>query len=180
MKRRPNCFAFLAPIVALALSTCALSGTAYGFFGWFEKSKEEKAKEEKAKGKKGTASIDDQVPLDLDWSTLRALDPISGTAPEVLQAVDGKLVRVAGFIVPLEDSQKSVSEFLLVPSPQACIHVPPPPPNQIIHVKMSPGAGTKMNYGPVWVKGRLRITEVSHAYGKASFDMVGEATEPYD
>lgn len=173
--RRISSSAFPASIFAFVIGMSSIGGTAYGFFGWFEKSKEEKAK-----GGKGATSNDGQVPLDLDWSTLRALDPTSGTAPGVLQGVNGKLVRVLGFVVPLEDSQKSMSEFLLVPSPQACIHVPPPPPNQIIHVKMAPGTRAEMNYGPVWVKGLLRISEVSYAYGKASFAIVGESTEPYD
>ena len=174
MQRRFNSFAFLAPLSILTLAMSCLGGTAYGFFGWFEKSKDEKSQDGK-----NTAPNEDQVPIDLDWTTLRALDPTSGTAPEALQSANNKLVRVPGFIVPLEDSQKAVSEFLLVPSPQACIHTPAPPPNQIIHVKMAPGTGAKLTYGPIWVKGRLRITEVSHAYGKASYAMVGESTEPY-
>jgi hypothetical protein len=168
MKSRLGSPVFEATMTALVMSMSSIGSTAYGFFAWFEKSKEEKPKD------------GDKASLDLDWSTLRMLDPTSGKAPDALQAMNGKRVRVPGFIVPLEDSQTSVSEFLLVPNPQACIHVPPPPPNQIIHVRMAPGTRAQMNYGPVWVQGRMRITEVAHAYGKASFDMVGESSEPYD
>jgi len=119
-------------------------------------------------------------PIELDWSRLRELDVASGKPSDFLKSVNGKVIRVPGFIVPLEDNQQAVSEFLLVPSPQACIHTPAPPPNQIVHVKMAPGARAKMSYGPVWVQGRMTIMEVTHAYGKASYEMLGELTEPYN
>ena len=141
-------------------------GTIYAFFG-NEKSQ-------------ASAASDSGKPVEVDWSRLRELDLASGRPSDFLKSVDGKKVRVPGFLVPLEDNQQAVSEFLIVPSPQACIHVPAPPPNQIVFVKMAPGQKAKMSYGPVWVHGRLRISEVSHAYGKASYEMVGELTEPYN
>ena len=69
---------------------------------------------------------------ELDWRALGEMDYISGAASEDLKKLDGKTVKIPGFMVPLEDNQKLVSQFLLVPSPQACIHVPPPPPNQMV------------------------------------------------
>jgi uncharacterized protein len=125
------------------------------------------------------ASSSGGKPVEVDWSRLRELDLASGRPSDFLKSVDGKSARVPGFMIPLEDNQESVSEFLLVPSPMACIHTPTPPANQIVHVKMAPGTKVKMSYGPVWAQGRLRIMEVTHAYGKASYEMVGERTEPY-
>ena len=119
-------------------------------------------------------------PTDLDWSKLRELDVTTGKASDFLKSADGKYAKMPGFMIPLEDNSQEISEFLLVPSPMACIHVPAPPPNQIVHVKMASGRRTKPSYGPVWVYGRIRITEVTHAYGKASFEMTGEKTEPYN
>lgn len=118
-------------------------------------------------------------PLEIEWGTLRELDLSSGKPGPNLKNADGAIVRIPGFIVPLEDNQNAVSEFLLVPSPQACIHVPAPPPNQMVHVKMASGKRAQMSYGPVWAQGRLRISEVANPYGKSSFEMVGELTEPY-
>jgi hypothetical protein len=141
-------------------------GTIYAFFGT-EKSQ-------------AAAASDSGKTVEVDWSRLRELDLASGRPSDFLKSVDGKKVRVPGFLVPLEDNQEAVSEFLIVPSPQACIHVPAPPPNQIVFVKMAPGQKAKMSYGPVWVQGKLRISEVSHAYGKASYEMVGELIEPYN
>ncbi len=113
------------------------------------------------------------------WSTLRELDLGTGKKSSELSALNGALVKIPGFIIPLEDSQLEVSEFLLVPSPMACIHVPPPPANQIVYVKMAPGQRAQMSFGPVWVQGRLRIQESEGFYGKASFDLTGEYTLPY-
>jgi hypothetical protein len=64
----------------------------------------------------------------LTWENLRGLDPQSGKMPADLKKHDGTIVRVPGYIIPLEDSDQAVSEFLLVPYPLACIHVPAPPP----------------------------------------------------
>lgn len=118
-------------------------------------------------------------PVDVDWATLRDLDLSTGKAPQNLKKLDGQKVRIPGFIVPLEDNQDSVSEFLLVPSPTACIHTPPPPANQMVHVRMAGGRKASRSFGPVWVKGRLRISDVDGPYGKSSFELNGELTEPY-
>ena len=75
---------------------------------------------------------DDPVPI--DWRTLAALDLETGDAPASLKALDGKRVVIAAFIVPLEDDMQQADEFLLVPYFGACIHVPPPPANQIVYV----------------------------------------------
>ncbi len=67
----------------------------------------------------------------------------------------GQLVRIGGFTLPLEmDGEKAV-EFLLVPFVGACIHVPPPPPIQIIYVKFPEGYKSRALYDAVWVTGRL-------------------------
>jgi len=70
-------------------------------------------------------------------------------------ALDGKLVRIPGYLLPLEFSGKQVTEFLLVPWVGACIHTPPPPPNQIVHVKSDKPFEMNGNFDPVWVTGRI-------------------------
>ena len=78
-------------------------------------------------------------------------------AKAVDATLDGKTVRMPGFVLPLEYAGKKVSEFLLVPWVGACIHTPPPPPNQIVHVRMAKGAEfeSKGMYAAVWVTGKL-------------------------
>jgi hypothetical protein len=119
------------------------------------------------------------VPV-LMWENLRALDPQSGNMPAELKKHDGGIVRVPGFIIPLEDNDREVSEFLLVPFPMACIHVPAPPPNQIVHVKMDKGKKVEFDfYDPVWAEGRLKIQRTQNMYTDSSYFMTGMKIEPY-
>ncbi len=126
---------------------------------------------------RSTLSMGDTV--EVDWKLLGELDYITGQAPSELQALDGQEVRIPGFMVPLEDDMKSVTEFLLVPSPQACIHVPPPPPNQMVLVEMDGTENTKVEFGPIWIYGKLQLHSKRHQYGESSFVMKGRHIEPY-
>ena len=111
---------------------------------------------------------------------LRELDLNTGMAPEALQRFNGKRVRIPGFVVPLEDKQNTVSEFLLVPYVGACIHTPPPPPNQIVQVRTADLKAVGLSVAdPVWVVGELRISPVKSQYGDVSFQMRALLVEPY-
>jgi hypothetical protein len=70
-------------------------------------------------------------------------------------ALVGQLIRMPGFVLPLEFSGKQVTEFLLVPWVGACIHTPPPPPNQVVYVKTDKPFETKGMFDAVWVTGRI-------------------------
>jgi hypothetical protein len=69
--------------------------------------------------------------------------------------LNGQIVRLPGYLLPLEFSGKQVSEFLLVPWVGACIHTPPPPPNQIVHVKPEKPVEMSGMFAPVWVTGKM-------------------------
>jgi len=90
--------------------------------------------------------------------------------------LDGKNIRMPGYLLPLEFEDKKVVEFLLVPWVGACIHTPPPPANQVVHVKLSKGfdLGDDM-YTPVWVNGVLKTEsnnpELSFVDGKQNIDV---------
>ncbi len=116
---------------------------------------------------------------ELEWKDLGELDYNTGESSEKLKASDNKDLRIPGFMVPLEDNQKLVTEFLLVPSPQACIHVPPPPPNQMVHITMESGREIKAMYGPIWIYGKFQLRSKRHMYGESSFSMKGVKVEPY-
>jgi len=113
------------------------------------------------------------------WKDLRQLDYKTGEKPEELAALDNEIIRIPGFVVPLDDNDTGLSEFLLVPSPQACIHVPPPPPNSMILVKMESNKTPKREWGPIWLTGKLKITETKSEFGKVSYQLSGLATEPF-
>ena len=73
-----------------------------------------------------------------------------------------------------------LSEFFLVPYFGACIHVPPPPPNQIVYVKMRSGAGLRSIEDALWVTGTLHIASKTTSLGAASYTLDGEKLEVYD
>jgi len=80
----------------------------------------------------------------------------------VVETLDGQHVRMPGYVLPLEFDGEKVTEFLLVPFVGACIHVPPPPPNQIVHVFHPQGFENQGLFTPVWVEGTI-ATEASNA-----------------
>lgn len=98
----------------------------------------------------------------------------------VNSALNGTRVRVPGFVVPLERTADGLlSEFFLVPYFGACIHVPPPPPNQIVYVRMRAGAGLRSIEDAMWVTGTLHTSSKSTSLGAASYTLDGEKLEPY-
>jgi hypothetical protein len=78
---------------------------------------------------------------------------IRAQSPE--PSLNGQVIRLPGYLLPLEFSGKEITEFLLVPWVGACIHTPPPPPNQIIHVKSDKPIGNITLFAPIWVTGRM-------------------------
>jgi len=114
------------------------------------------------------------------WRTLGRLDALTGYAPPEVSALGGRRVRIAGFLVPLEDEASLVSEFLLVPYFGACIHLPPPPPNQMIYVKMV-GGPVRVNLAiPMIIEGELTVATVNSPYGKVGYVIAGREVRPYD
>jgi len=79
---------------------------------------------------------------------------VAPNAP-LIQTLDGTLAKIPGFVVPLEGDADSITEFLLVPYFGACVHVPPPPSNQIVYVKFAEGVPVDNLYDAVWVTGTL-------------------------
>ncbi len=77
----------------------------------------------------------------------------------VVQELSGRKVSMPGYLLPLEMSGSKVTEFFLVPYIGACIHAPPPPPNQIVHVTITNTKGYKNKtlYDPVIVTGVIRV-----------------------
>jgi len=83
-------------------------------------------------------------------------------ATAVNDTLDGKVVRMPGYALALEyDANRKIQEFLLVPWVGACIHTPPPPPNQIVYVKAKKGFKTNSRFEPVWIEGTMQIKELS-------------------
>jgi hypothetical protein len=94
--------------------------------------------------------------------------------------LEGKEIRIPGFVVPLElDEEGNVTEFFLVPYFGACIHVPPPPPNQMLYVKMKQGIKLDSMYSAYWITGKLSAKTRSTRLGAAAYTLAGAAYEEY-
>lgn len=93
--------------------------------------------------------------------------------------MDGAAVRLAGYVVPLDEVKGELKEFLLVPYFGACIHTPPPPANQIVHVVMDkPLKGVRM-MDAVWVGGTLRTLRRDSVMGMSGYQLQAPVVEPY-
>ncbi|MCY1401210.1 hypothetical protein D9M71_163230 [compost metagenome] len=104
----------------------------------------------------------------------------SPTAP-VVKALDGQQVKLPGYIVPLEVSEEGrTTEFLLVPYYGACIHVPPPPSNQIVHITSEMGVRIEDLYQPYWIEGPMKVKASSSELADAGYQMEAEKIYPYE
>ena len=120
-------------------------------------------------------------PIEVHWRLLASLNFRTGKPSEELAALEGKLVKVPGFTVTLEDWASSAKEFLLVPYVGACIHTPPPPPNQLVYIEMEKGKWAFLNgWNPVWVEGVLKIEMTKSMYGYVGFTITGKRVYPYE
>ena len=125
---------------------------------------------------------DKQVGLIREGSTaelalMRELREIWDRAP-TRPELGGQRVRLPGYVVPLEQADGKLSEFLLVPYFGACIHSPPPPANQIVHVAVkTPVAARTMDV--VWVAGTLSTERRDSVMGVSGYGLAAERVEAY-
>jgi hypothetical protein len=90
------------------------------------------------------------------------------------------LIKVPGFVAPLDfEEEARLKEFLLVPYFGACIHVPPPPANQIIHITLETPLAEIQAMDPVWVYGKIVIRRTDTDMGGVGYAMVPDRVEPY-
>jgi uncharacterized protein len=119
-------------------------------------------------------------PVLIDWRTLGGMNPQTGAVAPALRALAGQVVRIAGYVVPLDDASQEDAEFLLVPYYGACVHTPPPPPNQMVLVEMEGRRRVRLDlFEAIWLEGRLGIDLVESLYGTAGFTIKGMSVSPY-
>lgn len=107
-------------------------------------------------------SFEDQIANDMLSALEMSGDDLYQQAlvsTKVVEDYNARAIRLPGFIVPVEMNEKQqVTEFFLVPYFGACIHYPPPPPNQIIYVTVKDGLRVNDIQHPYWVEGTLSTT----------------------
>jgi hypothetical protein len=101
---------------------------------------------------------------------------------EVVSDLNGERVKIPAFVVPLDGDATTLTELLLVPYFGACIHVPPPPSNQIIYFNSEKEAVDvkKLDlYRPVWATGTLITENTDHDLAQIGYRMEIEFLEEY-
>ena len=92
---------------------------------------------------------------------------------------NGKTVRMPGFIVPIDWTETGVTVFILVPYIGACIHVPPPPANQLVLVTTGIPYEDVGLFDPVWVTGMFGTSPTSTLLAEIGYVISAEFIEPY-
>ncbi|EZQ18096.1 DUF3299 domain-containing protein [Halopseudomonas sp. SMJS2] len=134
----------------------------------------------------------DMPEISHDWGTeapgdfSNSLRSSDRNLPEVMYStrvvgeMDGQHIELGGYPVPLEtDEQGRYISFFLVPYPGACIHVPPPPPNQIILVEYPSGLAIRDIYQPLLLTGTLQVAQTSNELADASYRMRADKVVSY-
>ncbi|HEY4316436.1 MAG TPA: DUF3299 domain-containing protein [Herbaspirillum sp.] len=93
--------------------------------------------------------------------------------------IDNVAVKIPGFVVSLEREGDALTEFLVVPYYGGCIHVPPPPLNQIIHVHSNKPVEGIRTMDAVWISGTLKIGTTETMMGVAGYNMLAQNVERY-
>ncbi len=92
---------------------------------------------------------------------------------------NGKVVRLPGFIVPIETKDAGVTAFILVPYVGACVHVPPPPANQLVFVTTNDPYQTKGMFEPVNVTGMFGVSSISTQLADIGYALSADKIEPF-
>jgi hypothetical protein len=128
--------------------------------------------------------------LDVDGlfaARLAIMEKREAAATGVNEDLVGTSVRLPGYVLPLQFKDRKAVEFLLVPTVGACIHTPPPPANQVVHVVYPEGIEVNGLFTPVWITGTMvaqsSVQDVGYVDGQApvsvSYSMQPVLVEKY-
>lgn len=108
---------------------------------------------------------------------MKEMQPDDGN--DVAGYLDGKTVKIAGYVTPLTFDGDNVVEFLFVPYHGACIHVPPPPANQIVYVTKAKGLSADALFEPFWLIGKLRVQPINTIVANTGYWVESARVEPF-
>jgi hypothetical protein len=129
-------------------------------------------------------SVEDQISSQMQLALEQTSDRRYQQAlisQRVVLEFDGQAIRLPGFIVPLafNEDQQLATKFFLVPYFGACIHMPPPPPNQIVYAEYDKGIEINSLYQPYWLLGVLSTSLTENDMATAAYSIKVEKVELY-
>lgn len=128
-------------------------------------------------------SVEDQISSQVQSAIAAAGDSRYQQALQstrVVEDFNNQPVRIPGFIVPLEfDGDQTITQFFVVPYFGACIHMPPPPPNQIIYAAYPKGFKLKTLYDPFWITGVLKTSLTDNDMATSAYSIEVNSIQPY-
>lgn len=101
-------------------------------------------------------------------------------ATKLNDELDGAYIKMPGYVLPIDFTTKGVTSFIMVPYVGACIHVPPPPANQLVFVDTDTPWPTDQLWDPVWVTGQMRHELQSTTVADIGYAMTAEKIEIYE
>lgn len=101
-------------------------------------------------------------------------------AAPVVESLNNQHVKIPGFVVPLDAGSEEITEFLLVPYFGACVHVPPPPSNQLVYVTFDKPVAMDEVYDAVWVEGILTTDRYEGDLAVVGYSMKGISVSKFD
>jgi len=140
------------------------------------------------------------IPLEITWDDLLApgvpyseiigegeMDERNDTWRPIFDAnatklnptLDGAYIKMPGFIIPIDLSTDGVTHFVLVPYVGACLHTPPPPPNQLVSVTTQTPWPHNDLWEAVWVTGRMQHELQSTEVAETGYALTADAMETY-
>ena len=95
---------------------------------------------------------------EIGWSDLIPFTSIFNPSDvKFNKSLNGKVVKIPGYLIPLHYEAREIKEFMLVPYIGACIHVPPPPANQLVYVISDLSWENDFIWDPMWITGEISI-----------------------
>ncbi|WP_136440767.1 DUF3299 domain-containing protein [Pacificoceanicola onchidii] len=137
-----------------------------------------------------TITWDDLIPPGVPYSEIIGegeMDEVADTWKPIFDAnafkfnevLEGAAIRMPGFVLPMEMTAEGVTSFILVPYEGACVHVPPPPPNQLVFVTTKTPWASNEPWQAVWVSGRMSTKIRSTDVAEVGYSLVAEKMELY-
>ncbi len=137
-------------------------------------------------------------PRELDWLELMPKDEVDAMmeAPPMnhdgqfkmeqtgsfrtIPELDKQHIKLPGYIVPVDvDDEQKMSTFFLVPYFGACIHVPPPPPNQIVYVTLKEPIPMTDIYDAFWIEGTLHVEMIQKEIAASAYRIEADKVTVY-